>query len=525
MYRRVPSDSRFPGVVGPLTEAEGNQWREDMENWANGFTPSGVFVSQNDYIISMATDGGVDYFCASNAYQPVYGGFTTANHHIGGVDGASLGAVLQAALTNVTNGGTVYLKGVVGDATDLVISNSKTSLIGDGVSELRIPVGRVTPTAQLSVAADVTDVVVKGIRFYGRREINFDGLWSEVDVPANPQVAFMLLGSNLNITVENCAFLNQLYEAIWVPYYVTIAAHKTLNFNNNYIYDCGYGITIEKADNVLINNNFLYGCKTWGISLNYNVINNVIIAHNLIDGTSTYYAGSATAGIQSGGSTTTTNVSADDNTIASCAYALNIAASKIVNNSINLAGYAIQVSAESTLVSGNSIKNTGSNAINILAGQNHKIVNNTIDDCCLDQVEADTYGAINTSPGAGVGDYSLIAGNILKQTTDGVARYGIWTATNSIVTDNTVLGNFLIPMLLDASATVHHNVGYVTESKGVSVGTGAPQTIAHGLVGLPIRISIVPIATGITPSNVYADATNIYCTVTNGADYNWSAQV
>jgi hypothetical protein len=71
---------------------------DTMVDRINGFTPAGTFVSPYSYLITKTTDGGVDYYCASNAFQPVYGGSSTATHHGGGVDGTDLAAVVQAAI-------------------------------------------------------------------------------------------------------------------------------------------------------------------------------------------------------------------------------------------------------------------------------------------------------------------------------------------------------------------------------------------------------------------------------------------
>ena len=60
------------------------------------------------------------------------------------------------------------------------------------------------------------------------------------------------------------------------------------------------------------------------------------------------------------------------------------------------------------------------------------------------------------------------------------------------------------------------------QSSGSSTGTGAPQTIPHGLGDTPLA-NITPTATGTTVTGLYTDATNIYVTVTMGKTFKWKA--
>lgn len=63
-----------------------------------------------------------------------------------------------------------------------------------------------------------------------------------------------------------------------------------------------------------------------------------------------------------------------------------------------------------------------------------------------------------------------------------------------------------------------------SENMGTSTGTGAQQTIAHGLGKTPVYVFLSNIEDG---ANAYqsaaADGTNIYITAVNGKDYSWSA--
>ena len=65
----------------------------------------------------------------------------------------------------------------------------------------------------------------------------------------------------------------------------------------------------------------------------------------------------------------------------------------------------------------------------------------------------------------------------------------------------------------------------VAVGKGTSTGTGASQTIAHGLSSIPNVISIVPTESSAVVTGLYVDNTNLYLTVTDGKDYAWVAMV
>ena len=73
--------------------------------------------------------------------------------------------------------------------------------------------------------------------------------------------------------------------------------------------------------------------------------------------------------------------------------------------------------------------------------------------------------------------------------------------------------------------TVYNLMPVTAYGKGTSTGTGAGQTIAHGLGGVPNLVSIVPTASNAAVTGLYADSTNIYLTVTNGKAYGWVAAI
>lgn len=67
----------------------------------------------------------------------------------------------------------------------------------------------------------------------------------------------------------------------------------------------------------------------------------------------------------------------------------------------------------------------------------------------------------------------------------------------------------------------------LSENSGTSTGTGAQQTIAHGLATTPNRIFLSESTTGgaLAYQSAAADATNIYVTATNTKTYQWKAEI
>jgi hypothetical protein len=94
-------------------------------------------------------------------------------------------------------------------------------------------------------------------------------------------------------------------------------------------------------------------------------------------------------------------------------------------------------------------------------------------------------------------------------------RFNIATPANLHATPFTLTYNYEIS---------GGSLNYKTEKYGTSTGTGAQQTIAHGVYGIPDIVMIGNIEDGANPyQSAAADATNIYITGVNGKDWWWSA--
>ena len=96
--------------------------------------------------------------------------------------------------------------------------------------------------------------------------------------------------------------------------------------------------------------------------------------------------------------------------------------------------------------------------------------------------------------------------------TDTEIENGVWTsAAKSIITNN-------------PTRVIRKGLGW--ENSGTSTGTGAQQTIPHGLLVTPNRIQLTDLESGANPyQSAAADATNIYVLAVLNQDYLWKAWV
>jgi len=124
---------------------------------------------------------------------------------------------------------------------------------------------------------------------------------------------------------------------------------------------------------------------------------------------------------------------------------------------------------------------------------------------------------------SGGGDYAVLTGNIIK---DNVVN-GVWLsagANNTQVKDNYFNGNGTDVLDSGTDSNIKDNLGYVTENSAVSLGTGAQQTIAHGLSFTPVWQDIGVFsdnATGTAFQTAAPDANNIYVTATADSRWHW----
>ncbi len=100
-------------------------------------------------------------------------------------------------------------------------------------------------------------------------------------------------------------------------------------------------------------------------------------------------------------------------------------------------------------------------------------------------------------------------------------------STEILISNNDLQGNKTYAINNGASGTVtkKDNRGYVTENSGASTGTGAQQTVAHGLAFTPTRQQIALTAGSATALPFHSaapDGTNIYVTATLDQPWYWA---
>lgn len=124
----------------------------------------------------------------------------------------------------------------------------------------------------------------------------------------------------------------------------------------------------------------------------------------------------------------------------------------------------------------------------------HTFINNIFNTC---------YINFEITGGTGIGECTVI-GNIFG------------TATSSKALDS---GN--------VKSYYYNNKNYLTDNWGASEGTGAQQTIAHGLGAIPTNVSLTQTAatTSVLYLSAASDSTNIYVTCSSLRTYQWRASL
>ena len=208
-------------------------------------------------------------------------------------------------------------------------------------------------------------------------------------------------------------------------------------------------------------------------------------------------------------------------------------------------GYALDLGGNSCFVSGNFFKNVGGKCI-ITRGDFIFVTNNHFEGCKGDtNIYSDTDSGGITISGNGfdnwgenksaidlnnAGDMNTVCENLFYIRVGEINRTGINATVfsgNAVFTNNIFKGvDSPILYTVGSDMVVKNNPGFTTENSGTSTGTGAQQTIAHGLASTPTKVILWNIEDGANPhQSAVADATNIYITAVINQDYGWEAEV
>jgi hypothetical protein len=483
----------FDNVPPVWTQAKFNAFLDAVESWINGFTPSGTFTSPYTYLLNKTVVDGTSYYSANNAFQTVYGGSSSSDHHNGSVDGTDFAAVFNAA---AASGGVIEFEPNQTFSTDtLLLINDNTIIHGNGATIQQtgeISVGSVLSTStytsnisELATYPITNNVVITDLKFTtagGFTAGNAVSLACSDNVyvarihATSMNKCVETHGRTSNVTIEDCTDIT-CAGATDAPFYSypTFGSMSDL-YNIKLIRPVvvsptGDGIMIQ-ATQALIDGAYVYNAGSEGIKLR----GTGVTARNCHVYTSASYNFMI---FNVGG----TGADGEDINLTDC-YGENAGASGVFAQYVN--HFALN---------NVKIKNAASGAYSFYL---HTCEHVEMGHC---------HSIDSNSP-------QVITQDILTTSVDSL-----------IVHDCDFTEGKQSCSFSGTNIKHHHNYGYVSENSGYSIGTGSEQTIAHGCSFTPTATQVYLTERRIGGALAYQssapDATNIYITATNSKDYNW----
>ena len=299
-----------------------------------------------------------------------------------------------------------------------------------------------------------------------------------------------------------------------------------VNIIGNNIEDNGSSaIYIGDATMLLIASNVLEGTGDAVIAINGSTWGRIAISCNQID--------AAVRGIRFTNSSTIENVSITGNTFdqltGSSATIQKVNFLSISGNTasrtgeLTVGGFYLNTVKQATIL-GNSLQ---SEAVSVALGG---MCNNCV---IADNVFETEYAGEDPNNRCNIrldtSSNILVSNNILKKYGEINLIENIFisgTLTGSKVAGNHLSGATTPIATITADLIVKDNIGYITKNSGTSTGTGAQQTIAHGLAATPTKVILWDIEDGANPyQSAVADATNIYITAVINQDWGWEVEI
>jgi hypothetical protein len=438
-----------------------------MVDRVNGFTPSGTFRSPYNFLIDF---DDTDYY-ASNAFQVVYGGPDDA----GTVDGADLEAVINAALSAMTEGGTLTFAGKDFDAAGKTFSiPAGVKLQGQGWMDNFITYGYIDRTgttlrcSELQIhgsgnaAADrkygcaLENLFISGaVSLKWAGEVNLDNVY--IDNTGNSYC--LKSDSSWTVNLRGVRLQNADYGLL-VNNTNAEDAGSTIFMTNCFPHFNGYGIYADASIN-----HRLQFCNGW------------IEAERAFKG-----------------------------------YALDISNSKIVMGNFDYNA------VECSILRGNTVTFSGTSngtALKLLENGSAYLSSGYIggfDQAFYQEATTDLHYT-------GEIEY---CDQLFEPTANAANRRARINGRVTNLSANPAIG--LTPTVWKYDGSTSETI--LSTNAGSTTGTGAEQTIAHGLSDTPLYVWFTDIEDG---ANAYqssaADATNIYVTAVEGKDYAWRVDI
>lgn len=253
-----------------------------------------------------------------------------------------------------------------------------------------------------------------------------------------------------------------------------------------------------------------------GGNAEYNVISNSSFSHNSV-------------GIKIvSNNNTITGTNCDNNILYG--YWITGARNTLIGGTANHNTYngIIITGGANTNIQGMVVTQNGENGINMGASQS-RLTFTGISVYANGQDSAGTYKDSEIVINRGASALVFFTNCLIGDGASAHPNYAIYSrnaALTQFTITNSLINNGALGLVYQPDGMIFtNNMGYVTENYGSSVGTGAEQTIAHGLSFTP-DIGQIGIWSDNTSTEAYQssapDATNIYVTSDNNSAWHWA---
>jgi len=418
--------------------------------------------------------------------------------------------VIQAAIDACPNGGLIFIKNGSYTISTTIDVKSDITILGENWKKIILS----TTVVPMKISASQSDITLENLSFVDAGSVSN---------------AFYLYDGADNVTFSHCYFNG------FTQHVSTVVATGSETFSNIKILDCGFEDCVENDQNKAMLN--LYYVSNLNIG-RCRFVNNeayMIYLHGCLYGNidQNYFYDWA------GGYDHRSAVKIANSASCPIAHDVDISDNKFVMGASTHYPHCIIISGEDhanpveriniqgNMIHGDTGRATLGHGVYLHAGSGGDSENLRRVNVQGNQIYAGASGVV-----ASDGHHHRIENNELYYQ----HNHGVWLSgtddcivhVNTIEDFNQAAGSYyaVYESAAPTGNVIQDNVGFVTENSGTSTGTGAQQTIAHGLALTPNRVYFSNIEDGANPyQSSAADATNIYVTAVSGKDYVWKAEV